>query len=41
VFYHVKKFVELYPTEIVILEIKPDYFPINADYAGFGSKQKS
>jgi hypothetical protein len=39
--YHVKRFIDLYPSEIVILEVKPDYYPINADYAGLGSKKKS
>lgn len=31
----------MYPTEVIFLDVKPDYYPINADYAGLAKKENS
>jgi hypothetical protein len=39
--YHLKIFIEKYPSEVIILECRPDYSPVNADKAGMAKHDTS
>jgi len=40
-FFHINKFLDKYPSEVIVLEIRPDYSPINADNIIFGNKHET
>lgn len=37
----VKRFVEEHPSEVIVLEVRPDYSPINGDYGMLASREYS